>query len=545
MEKHYRKILEDTRKRVERSLRTQIRDGEFKGGFRDDKGLVQAKYSIYRTTTATAAYLNQDSIYYHDERVGRMILEALDYIAAVQHSSGLFDLISCNFYSAPDTAFCIKRLLPCYSYLREHADGAIENEIYRRLDAIVRLGAQGLKTGGFHTPNHRWAIASNLLACWKLFGDDEMYACAQRYLREGIDCNEDGEYAEKSAGNYNRINNDAMITIGDVTGQEEFYGHAVRNLHMMMTYIEPDGSIFTANSTRQDRGKTIYPKDYYLEYLDMGLRRNIPEFLDMANYIFDIIEEKRLTAPDILIHLMNRPELRSIEHKSGSRREEFDKYYQDSGIVRVKEQEFSYTLMAGKSGFLNFSNGTMQMEMKIGGSFCEHRAFQAERIEKTEEGYCLSQVMRGWYYLPFEEQPPTADWWKMDHSKRERLLGPDLEIAVEVSRQKNGVDVHISAKGVTGAPFRVEMAVTGALVLGNETFAVPAEPGKTMLLKQGAAVFANEEDSLEIRGAFGNHMFTAGKFGSEEHSSCAFTLYFTDYTEFDHTIQIRTGKDII
>ena len=129
---------------------------------------------------------------------------------------------------------------------------------------------EGLKIGGFHTPNHRWAIASVLLECWKLFGNEEWKQQAYQYLNEGIDCNEDGEFAERSAGNYNRINNDAMISIADSTGDDIYLDYAVRNLWMMMTYIEPDGSIFTANSTRQDRGKTVYPKDYYIEYLELG-----------------------------------------------------------------------------------------------------------------------------------------------------------------------------------------------------------------------------------------------------------------------------------
>ena len=68
-------------------------------------------------------------------------------------------------------------------------------------------------------------------------------------LKEGNDCNEDGEYAERSAGNYNRINNDAMIMLAVATGDESYYAPVLRNLEMMLTYIDPDDSIFTNNST--------------------------------------------------------------------------------------------------------------------------------------------------------------------------------------------------------------------------------------------------------------------------------------------------------
>ena len=75
-----------------------------------------------------------------------------------------------------------------------------EQNILEKVEHIVRRGAYGILEGGFHTPNHRWAIASVLMACGRLFDCKEMEQAAFSYLNEGIDCNEDGEFAEKSAG---------------------------------------------------------------------------------------------------------------------------------------------------------------------------------------------------------------------------------------------------------------------------------------------------------------------------------------------------------
>ena len=36
-------------------------------------------------------------------------------------------------------------------------------------------------------------------------------------LRRGIDCDEDGEYAERSAGNYNAVVNNAMLALWQET----------------------------------------------------------------------------------------------------------------------------------------------------------------------------------------------------------------------------------------------------------------------------------------------------------------------------------------
>ena len=97
------------------------------------------------------------------------------------------------------------------------------------------------------------------MLCAKLFDKPECRTAAEAILKEGNDCNEDGEYAERSAGNYNRINNDAMIMLAVATGDESYYAPVLRNLEMMLTYIDPDDSIFTNNSTRWDMGKKDLP----------------------------------------------------------------------------------------------------------------------------------------------------------------------------------------------------------------------------------------------------------------------------------------------
>lgn len=542
MRKHYEKIVKDNDGRVKKALRIQVMDenSPYHGGCRDERDLMDVKYTIYRVYDMTGAYCNSDSAYYRDAELARRIVLALDYVARFQHTDGLFDLISCNFHSAPDTAFIVKRMLPVLHYLRGTERDSWQEEIYRRMCDIARKAAHGLMEGGFHTPNHRWAIASNLMECAQFFHEPKFAERAKIYLTEGIDCNEDGEFAEKSAGNYNRINNDAMITMGRCTGDDAFFEHAVRNLRMMLTYIEPDGTIFTANSTRQDNGKRIFPKYYYWEYLTMGVERDIPEFLDFANYIFQIIEENHLTAPDILIHYMNRPELIDYEWEGCGQLTEFERVYAQSGIARVRRGDITYTLMKGKSNFLYFSNASLDVAVKIGGCICEHRAFVPETFERTREGFVLTQVMKGWYYLPFTEYQGTSDWWQMDHSKREKKLGPDLTIEARVREVEKGVEVNVRLRGVERAPFRVELAVLGADKADGEGFTMFGAPGKRLLVKQGDTRLSNGRDAIEIGPAFGAHGFIDGMFGSEEVDSKSFTMYFTDYSEFDHTFTIRS-----
>lgn len=543
MERHYGRILRDTEERVVRALRRQVLDGGSPryGGFADDTGIVQAKYAIYRVAPMVAAYCCGDSVFYRDGAVLERIMLGLDYIRRVQHGNGLFDYVTCNFFSAPDTAFCVKKLLPVYEYLLgKDGRSAGEQGILERVEEIVRKGAEGILEGGFHTPNHRWAIASVLMCCGKLFGDRRMADAAGEYLKEGIDCNGDGEFSEKSAGNYNRINNDAMIMLARATGDDAYEEYAVRNLRMMLCYMEPDGSVFTANSTRFDKDLLVYPKDYYMEYLFMGMKYGIPEFLQMCNRIMGIVEEKGITAPDFLIWFMLYPECRRFEYGEGFGEKDYRVFYRESGIARGRRGRFTYTVMRGKSNFFYLHNGSMKVEMKVCGSFCEHRAFRGEEMECVGEGeYHLRQVMRGWYYLPFGQAPDTSDWWKMDNASRPMKWGPDMEIDVWVREVEDGVDVRVRTAGVEGAPWRVELAFAGAELLEGAHFDMPLSGSEVVVVKDGDVSVGNRRDALTVGPCFGAHHFTEGKEDSEGKTPGAATLYLTDYTAFDHVIHIR------
>lgn len=546
VERHYWKMVKDTEDRVEHSLWIQEKNEKSPvyGGFYDENRMVQAKYAIYRIASMVAAYCNEDTRFYHDETVEKSILLGLQYVKSVQHENGLFDYITCNFFSAPDTAFCIKKFIPTYEYLLQKKDrNKAEEQMLTQMEDIVRSGAFGLLEGGFHTPNHRWAIASLLAKTGMLFGEEKLSEAAFQYLNEGIDCNEDGEFSEKSAGNYNRVNNDAMIMLSEAFGDEKYEAYAVKNLKMMLTYWEPDGSVFTANSTRFDKDHLCFPKDYYMEYLKMGMKYQIPEFLAMCNTIFEIVDEKNISSPDFLIWFMLNPEYRKLEYKESYRQPDFACCYKESGIYRAKKGRYTYTVMSGKSNFLYFHNGTVKLEMKVAGSFCEHRAFKAETMEVTEDGTVhLHQTMRGWYYLPFEEKQETSDWWKMDQTKRKKKMGPDMQIDVYVTPVDGGIDVRVKTDGVKGAPWRIETAFSGIDYMASEHVMLPINGSEVLVIKDPVIEAYNNKDGILIGPGFGEHRFTEGKEDSEGKTAGCATLYFTDYTEFDHTIQIRNQK---
>lgn len=542
MRAHYERVVHDTEKRVQHALRTQNMDknSPYYGAYVMSNGVYMQKHALYQIASLAAAYCNRDCCYYHDEKILNSMLLGLDYVDSTQHENGLFDYITCNFFSAPDTAFCIGIILPAYQYLRRQ-DGLTQDEqiLMDRLGKIIHAGGRGLLEGGFHTPNHRWAIAGLLAQCGKLFNEPELTKGAFVYLREGIDCNEDGEYSEKSAGNYNGVNNQAMLFLADALGDDSFEQHVIRNLHMMLTYWEPDDSIFTANSTRFDKDLLVYPDGYYFFYLYIGVKYDIPEFVAMANYAFRIIFEKNLLSPDLLMRLMLHPELIDYESPLCHTPTAYHAYYAQSGIARIREGNYTYTVMRDKSNFLHVHNGAIKLAVKIGGSFCEHRAFKAERMWEEEDGIHLHQTMRGWYYLPFEEPPATSDWWQMDNASRPKKMGPDMDIDVIVRKVAEGIEVEVKTSGVVGAPWRIELAFQGICRISSDHLTMPVHGDEVLVLRDPEFTVTDGFSSMTVGPAFGAHHFTEGKEDSETKTPGAATVYLTDYTPFHHVITIR------
>ncbi len=541
MRAHYEQMIRDTEKRALHDLKLQnlTAGSPYYGAFVMPNGVYMQKHALYCIADMAAVYCNPESRLYHDETLLAAMLRGLDYVSVQQHDNGLFDYITCNFFSAPDTAFCIGIILPALQYLKRQNMTEGERLLHDKMDRIVHLGGRGLLEGGFHTPNHRWAIASLLAICGKMYGEEDLTRGAQIYLNEGIDCNGDGEYSEKSAGNYNAVNNEAMMLLAEALEDDSFEAHVVRNLRMMLTYWEPDDSIFTANSTRFDKDRLVYPDGYYWPYVYLGAKYQIPEFAAMANYTVEVLNRKNLPTPNVLIHYMLHPELIDFASELCGTPTRYHAFYADSGIARVRREKYTYTVMRDKSNFLYVHNGSIKLAVKIGGSFCEHRAFKAQTMEEVDGVFHLHQTMRGWYYLPFEEKPDTSDWWQMDNASRKKKLGPDMDIDVIIRETETGIDLDIRTSGVEGAPWRVEFAFSGINRIANDHITMPVHGDEVLVLKDSFFTVSNPESTMEVGPAFGTHHFTDGKEDSEVKTPGAATVYMTDYTAFHHVISIR------
>lgn len=547
MRRYMDHIIRSTEKRVDHFLSIQVKKeaDPFYGGMKGP--VLDVKPTVYAMTDAVAVYLNERSRYHKNKALLEAMEAAAEFIMNCQREDGSFDYPTCNFKSAPDTAFCFKRLIAAYRLILKYEKDKEYGEL-GRLKADYRFVLEKalniFLTGGFHTPNHRWAITAALMQGANLVRQENgelakrLEERAGLYLAEGIDGNEDGEYAERSTGNYNAVVNSAMLSMYEESKDESYLGYVERNLRMMLYYIDPDDTIFTQNSTRQDQGKAESPAKYFYQYLYLAAKTGEEVFDRAAHKIIKDSLEGGGMAPECLHVLMLHDFMVQHEFKGYGFLDTYHKHFKEAGVIRGKREKYGYSILKGKSAFLYLKFDETLIYLKIGESYCDIRNFIPQTMEEKAGTCVLTAVAEGWYYLPFKEKQDTSDWWKMDHGKRELLDSSQISLTVTLKELSDGMEVTVKAQGLDKAPLRVEICVPAGSILENEHFYLKALKGGEMVLRDGMLTLKHGDRTLLLGPGFGTHEF-GGHYSGEEINENGYTIYFNDYTPYERTFSIR------
>lgn len=545
MKRYIDYLIRSEEHRVDEMLFLQIKDKNdlCYGLMRGD--VIEAKPTIYMMATALALYLNSRSHYYKSEKLMEALQLAADGVARVQRKSGYIDYPCCNFFSAPDTSFCYKRLNDGYRLMKKYQDVADTTILQKKYLAIMRMAAEAIRDGGFHTPNHRWGICAALMQAAKLFADDTEFAKSLMdrtvlYLQEGIDGNSEGEYAERSTGNYNAVVNNAMMAMYQCSKDVKYLGYVERNLNMMMYYIEPNDMVFTQNSTRQDQGKEIFMDKYLYQYLYLlaydgtdGFIKLTPEeharFDGAAHQIIKGCAETGRQAPNCLHLLMIYDKTLDYTFENCGFLKTYHKLFKEAGVLRVKKENYSYTVMKNRSAFLYFNVNGLEVFLKIGESYCEIRNFVPDEMDVQEGKTVLSHTARGWYYLPWKEKQNTSDWWQMDHKKRDLMITSDLHTQVVITELADGLEISVDTDGLERLPLRMELCVPSQTTLENDHFCMETVAGKSMVLSDDYVTMTKGLTSIEFGPGACEHHFK-GHYSGEEVNADGYTIYCNTYT---------------
>lgn len=544
MIQHYKLVLSTIEERVESILLRQVKDEksfDFGGVNSYPEDFTDPLASLAQFYTLVPVYLNCDSKYYKNKKILESIVLILDYLDRVQRPDGTFDGRTTNFFSAPDAGFGMHVLVWSYKLIVRYGDEKDREILEKRFFDLIKSTAKGIAEGGFHTPNHRWVQASGLMQAYNIVKDEKFKDMALKYLAEGIDCDENGEYSERSAAVYNSTNNTSMIIFHEETGEDYFLDYVKRNLDMMATYYEPDGSIFTANSRRQDRdkGQKYFPACYYHIYLFMAYKFKDAKYNAMLGRIFSICNKNKCNGPDCLYLYMLIPELKSLEFNENSILETYEKHYEKSGIVRIGRPGYTCSLIRGRTSFLFFQAGKIRCYMKICASFFAVAQFAPEEIKHEDEGYTMTFKTYGYYKMPFDVVPEVEDYWQMDYNSRPIAKQLELNIKVHVKEIDNGISVRVITDGCDRVPIKVEMCITPECLIKTQCSRFVGDAGRNVTISSGNVEVWKDNDRIEIGPGFANHMFTYNMRGSEAPESKDFTVYFTDSTNIDRTFFIK------
>jgi len=518
------------------------RDSVFYGGFKDGNGLAEQNSTLGQMMHCTAAYFCSDSKYYKDRSVMDLIKGFIQFYFNTVRENGTGDCLISDFFTP--NSFEGINVARTYRIFERFADTKEEKEVMSSIYRIMEILGEGLLNGGHRTPNHRWMMAASAANIYNITGREELRELAEAYLREGIDIDEYGEFTERSPGMYNEVNDNAMFELAREMKRDDLYDVLKANMDLLFKYIEPDGTVFTQNSARKDKGENdpgmaFYPTRSFYIYLQGAWVMKDGRYAAFAHKIMDETIKYGRAIPDVLWIYMYYDGLKDFEPELIPLETSYEMYNPVSSIYRKVEDDFSVSVIGNNANFLFMQKGELKVYARLCASFFMLAQFKPEKLIKDEDKLILTFSAEDMYWKPFEEKPPTSVWKEMDHSIRKTCNHQKLTITATIRINGKNIDMNVRTEGTDRVPFKVEFIVTSGSEVTGEFFTVAGLPGQYIQPHQGMVRVKYKKDTVEIGPAFKQHTYTTNMRGSVPPSSKGFTIYFTDYTNLDRDIRIN------
>lgn len=506
---------------------------------------------------AVRGYYLPGTRYTHDPMLLDYALDLLDAYADKVHEDGSVDLRQTNFHDPAQCGFIVRDFFCVIEIVYRCSEHTEKEELlYAKLLEAIKRHGEAMINLGFHTPNHRWIISSALSIIYKHTGDKRYLETINRFLMEGIDCDENGEYTERSTGVYNFICDKAFSVLGIFMNDPQFFEYPRRNLNLMFSFFEPDGTICTLNSARQDKYSRYRDILYYPIYLFLALEQRNPEFAYYADKFLEEMERNSAEgrggfSPDAIDLLMARPEIieRYAEIESKAPKADHTIFLPKSGIARVYKPESNMTVTVVKQRqptFLQLQCGSHMIQLRFGGSFFgdPHSQFRATEIIQTEKGYRMVDDEFAGYRSQLEEKPETSDWHKMDHSKRHFINIQEFRTVMDIEILPDGIALDIDSGACEGVLTKFEIVMDPGGRYDTDDTAMVTSGGDYALLKKGRALYTFPDlFSFSIDGGYYSHIYTKGMRGTSTPDGGSFTVAMTGTTPHHNRIEIKCLKN--
>ena len=489
------------------------------------------------------------------EKASRFLLEA-------QHPDGTID--SGNLESPPDTGFVVEAVCPVLTVLRK-TDSALTQNVKENLGKFILAAGEALVTGGVHTPNHRWVICSALAQTNALFPASKYVNRIDDWLGEGVYIDADGQYPERSAGIYSRVEDYAFVTMARLLGRPELLEPARKNLEMTIYYTHPDGEVETVGSRRQDQFMTASIANYHLEYRYLAVKDRNRAFAGVVRLIEGSGGEMNRLAGS-LIHFLEEPLLREKLPEASPLPEDYARVFANTSLARIRRGKVSATIYGGSdwplgvaSGlasnptFFNFRKGKAILEsVRMGASFFSKGFFHSQGLKAQGNQYQLHERLEVPYYQPLPKGErnrrgdypltPAEDrfWSKLNFPKRRMSEIKTLDQTVNIT-EKNGVfELEFAVLGPAGVPVTIELSFRR----GGKLEGARQEQSGVYFLEKNIGRYTVGDDSIEFGPGRAEHQRTSMEGASySAHRGSLKTdgdcVYITGHTPFREKITIK------
>lgn len=491
------------------------------------------------------AFLTPESKYYNQEEILKRLTLAVSFQEKCRRPSGLFDLPFTNFDSPTDTAFSVASIGRVAWIAKQHSEQEGARKIEKVLKPYLITSADGISTGGFHTPNHRWVEVAAMSQVMELYPEHDYKEVIESYLAEGIDVNDDGEYSERSAGGYNAVCNTHLLQAAEALNRPELLEPINKNLYNMIYLLHHDWSVVNNISLRQDNGKRIIPTNALDGFYYMARKNNDEKLSYVAKKLLSMGGEKNF---DLIYWFARYPKWKESPLDEGEFVFDFAKHFKSSGIWRVRRNQLSATLATGVSGAFSLNYGKVNLRaMRLYSPYFAGAKFLAKTLEvlgntarmvfKSE--FLLPQLPG--YWMPLGRKVPYEDLPFNNLEQRELKKYPEFAFTLEVTEVEGGFDLKILTEdGMEHVPFILEFLfdVPGQIEL--QTASLRAEADATLILKSEYLTYRVDDDAITIGPGFYGHRVVnppeiEGTFGATR-------IVLTDWTQVNRKVEVRCSR---
>jgi hypothetical protein len=456
------------------------------------------------------------------------------FLLSVQYQDGNIDLYTTNFHSPPDTAFVVEPLAVAMSELRRSKVEGLEG-IKAGLDKFLRAAGRALTVGGIHTPNHRWVVCSALARLNSLYPTPGYVSRIDDWLGEGIDIDDDGQFAERSTSIYSPTCDNGLLTVARLLNRPQLMDPVRRNLAMTLYYMHADGEVATEGSRRQDQYLRGSMAGYHIPYRFFALEERNGKFAAVAR----MIEEKHGDElSGNLIYFLENPQLRRELPSVESLPDNFVRSFSRSDLVRIRRGIVSATILGANPTFFSFHKGAAALQaVRMAAAFFGKGQFQGVRIEQEGGRWSLKQSLTAPYYqpLPAEARRPDGDWAKMDKNHRLQSEVQSLESTVVIREENGRFELQIDLGGCDNVPVVVELGFRRG---GRLAGVVPvADMEDIHILEKGMGSYTYDGQTIEFGQGGADHRYTQLRGALPRFD--AMTVYLTGFTPFRRQLIIK------